>query len=110
MIDWDRWGGEPPDCYQIAMLVVLSVTLIMLVAMLSGLVDIPGSGPVPKTDTCESKPSALSSGHNRSSTPKNLSDFENVSVRCDADLQTAKLVLSSTRLLHRPRYSDTKVG
>lgn len=41
MIDWQRWGGEPPDRYQIAMLLVLSVAVVGLTALQVGLVDGP---------------------------------------------------------------------
>ena len=81
MIDWDRWGGEPPDRYQIAMLVVLSVTLITLLALLGGVVDAPGSEPRSPLDGCENALLPAEPIENQSETPARPM-FENASLRC----------------------------
>ena len=84
MIDWDRWGGEPPDRYQVAMLVVLSVTLITLLALLAGVVDAPGREPRPTTDDCAAALAPAGPAENYSETPFDPM-LENASLRCGAD-------------------------
>jgi hypothetical protein len=84
MIDWDRWGGEPPDRYQIAMLVILLVAVVGLLALLGGFVDAPGSEPRPTTDGCENALSPAEPAENQSKTPV-APMIENASLRCGAD-------------------------
>lgn len=79
MIDWDLWGGEPPDRYQIAMLVVLSVAVVGLLALLVGLVDAPGRQPRP--NGCESGLSPVELDADQSATPVGP-PLENASLRC----------------------------
>jgi len=79
MIDWERWGGQPPDRYQIAMLVVLSVAVVGLLALLVGIVDAPGREPRP--NGCESGISPTESPENHSGTPVGP-PLENASLRC----------------------------
>lgn len=83
MIDWDRWGGEPPDRYQIAMLVLLSVTVITLLALLAGVIDAPGREPRPATDDCAAALAPADPAENHSETPVG-SMLENASLRCGA--------------------------
>lgn len=89
MIDWDRWGGEPPDRYQIAMLVILSVAVVGLLALLGGFVDIPGSEPRPTTDGCEAALSPAEPAENQSKTPV-APMIENASLRCGADARSGE--------------------
>ena len=89
MIDWDRWGGEPPDRYQIATLVVLSVALVGLLALLAGVVDAPGREPRPTTDSCENTLSIAEPVENQSETPA-APMFGNASLRCGADARSGE--------------------
>jgi hypothetical protein len=89
MIDWDRWGGEPPDRYQIAMLVLLSVTVITLLALLGGVVDAPGSEPRSTTDGCENVLSPAEPVENQPETPV-APMLENASLRCGADTRDSE--------------------
>ena len=89
MIDWDRWGGEPPDRYQIAMLVVLSVAVVGLLALLGGVVDAPGREPRPTTDGCENALSSAEPAENQSETPTRPM-LENASLRCGADTRDSE--------------------
>jgi len=82
MIDWDRWGGEPPDRYQVAMLVVLSVTLVSLLALLAGVVDAPGREPRPTTNDCAA---ALAPADPAETATPFDPMLENASLRCGAD-------------------------
>jgi hypothetical protein len=85
MIDWDRWGGEPPDRYQIAMLVLLSIAVVGLLALLGGLIDAPGTGPRPTTNGCEAALSPAEPVGNHSGTPADPM-LENASLRCSSEL------------------------
>lgn len=84
MIDWDRWGGEPPDRYQIAMLLMLSVALVGLTALQIGLVDVPGRESRPTTNGCEAALSPAELPENYSGTPVGP-PLENASLRCAAE-------------------------
>jgi hypothetical protein len=81
MIDWDRWGGEPPDRYQITMLVVLSVSVVGLTALQIGLVHTPGRESRPTTNDCEAGLSPAESPENHSATPVGH-PLDNASLRC----------------------------
>ena len=83
MIDWNRWGGEPPDRYQIAMLVVLSVAVVGLLALLAGVVDAPGRESRPTTDGCAAALAPADPAENHTETPV-APMFENASLRCGA--------------------------
>ena len=84
MVDWDRWGGEPPDRYQIAMLVLLSVAVVGLLALLAGVVDAPGREPRPATNDCAAALAPADSAENHSETPFDPM-IENASLRCGAE-------------------------
>jgi hypothetical protein len=84
MIDWERWGGEPPDRYQITMLLILSVAVIGLTALQIGIVDAPGRESRPTTNGCESGLSPTESPDNHSATPVGP-PLENASLRCPPD-------------------------
>jgi hypothetical protein len=83
MIDWNRWGGEPPDRYQIATLLVLSVAVVGLLALLGGVVDAPGSEPRPTTDDCEYGVTPADPAESHSETPVSPM-LKNASLRCAA--------------------------
>lgn len=84
MINWDRWGGEPPDRYQIAMLVMLSVAVVGLLALLAGVIDAPGREPPPTTDDCAAALALPDPAENHTETPIGPM-LENGSLRCAAD-------------------------
>jgi hypothetical protein len=81
MIDWERWGGKPPDRYQIAMLLVLSVSVVGLTALQIGLIDPPGRESRSTTNGCEPPLSPEEPPENHSGTPVGP-PLENESLRC----------------------------
>lgn len=87
MIDWDRWGGEPPDRYQIAMLVLLSVAVVGLLALLAGVVDAPGREPRPTTNDCAT---ALAPADPAETETPFDPMVENASLRCGADTRDSE--------------------
>jgi hypothetical protein len=90
MIDWERWGGEPSDRYQIAMLLVLSVAVIGLTALQIGLVDTPGRESRPTTNGCQSGISPVELPENHSGTPVGH-PLDNASLRCPPDTRRDSL-------------------
>ena len=84
MIDWERWGGQPPDRYQIAMLLVLSVAVVGLTALQFGLVDTPGRESRPTTNGCEAGLSPAELPENHSATPIGP-PLENASLPCPTE-------------------------
>jgi hypothetical protein len=84
MIDWERWGGEPPDRYQIAMLLFFSLAVLGLTALQIGLVDAPGRESRPTTNGCEPAVSPAELSENHSATPVGAL-LENASLRCPTE-------------------------